>query len=418
MANTTLTADIIAREAVMILENNCVMANLVHRGYEQEFDKNVNGYKPGATVRIRRPTDFTVRSGATASLQDVVEGRTTVTVDTQEGIDFGFTSEELTLDIGTLSERVIKPAMIQLANSIDANVLGLYDEVPRHVTLPAGGMDSYADFSLAPKLMDNCSIPQEGRCAVLSPDNHWELLGSQTALYIQDAARGAYRMARLGMVGGVDTYMSQNTKTHTHGSRAGTDLINQTLDNTTHTWANLKDATTVSIAIDGMSGATVTVKKGDMFTIANCWDVNPVSKERLGHLKQFVVMEDATATTNAIADLKIWPPAIGSGAQQTVDFGVADLDDDVVTWRGAASTGYRESLFFHKNAFALTMVPMVRPPGAVDVGRRTYKGMSVRVVPYYDGTNDKSNWRLDVLYGVDCIDPRLAVRASLAADLS
>ena len=418
MANTTLTADIIAKEAVMILENNCVMAKLCHRGYEKEFDKKVNGYTVGETVSIRRPTDFTVRSGATASLQDVVEGKTSVTVDQQKGIDFGFTSEDLTLQIGDLSERVIKPAMIQLANQIDSDVLSLYDEVPKHVTLPAGGMDSFADFALGPKLMDECAIPQEGRCAILNPENHWALLGSQTALYIQDAARGAYRMARLGMIGGVDTYMSQNAPTHTAGSRAGTDLLAQTLTNSTHTWANLKDATSVNIAIDAMSGAAVTVKKGDTFTIADAWDVNPVSKARLSHLKQFTVMADNTAATNAIADLAIWPPLIGSGAQKTVDFGEADLDNNVVTWRGAASTNYRENLFFHKNAFALTMVPMVVPPGSVDVGRRSYKGISVRVVPYYDGTNDKSNWRLDVLYGVDCIDPRMAVRASLAADES
>jgi hypothetical protein len=32
------------------------------------------------------------------------------------------------------------------------------------------------------------------------------------------------------------------------------------------------------------------------------------------------------------------------------------------------------------------------------------------VIPYYDGTNDISNWRLDVLYGVKTLDPRLACR--------
>ena len=72
MSNTTLTADIIAKEAVMILENNCVMANLVHRGYEDEFQKKVNGYTVGEVVSIRRPTDYTVRDGATAAIQDVV----------------------------------------------------------------------------------------------------------------------------------------------------------------------------------------------------------------------------------------------------------------------------------------------------------------------------------------------------------
>ena len=54
---------------------------------------------------------------------------------------------------------------------------------------------------------------------------------------------------------------------------------------------------------------------------------------------------------------------------------------------------------------------MEKPAGAVDVARKTYKGLSVRVVPYYDGSNDISNYRLDVLFGVKAIDPGLAVRA-------
>jgi hypothetical protein len=53
-----------------------------------------------------------------------------------------------------------------------------------------------------------------------------------------------------------------------------------------------------------------------------------------------------------------------------------------------------------------------RPPGAIDVARESYKGLSVRVVPYYDGTNDASNYRLDILYGVKTLDPRLATRLS------
>ena len=75
MSNTTLTADIIASAAVTILDNNCVMGGLVHRGYEDDFGKKVNGYTVGETISIRRPTDFTVRDGATAVNQDVVEDR-------------------------------------------------------------------------------------------------------------------------------------------------------------------------------------------------------------------------------------------------------------------------------------------------------------------------------------------------------
>jgi hypothetical protein len=47
MANRVLTADIIAKEAVMILENTCVMGGLVYRGYEDEFAKQGERLRKG-----------------------------------------------------------------------------------------------------------------------------------------------------------------------------------------------------------------------------------------------------------------------------------------------------------------------------------------------------------------------------------
>jgi hypothetical protein len=58
---------------------------------------------------------------------------------------------------------------------------------------------------------------------------------------------------------------------------------------------------------------------------------------------------------------------------------------------------------------------MEKPAGAVDVARKSYKNISVRVIPYYDGINDISNYRLDVLYGVKMLDGRLATRLSGSA---
>jgi len=418
MSNTTLTADIIAAEALEILDNNCVMGKLVHRGYEEEFDKKVNGYTVGETVSIRRPADFTVRDGAVAAVQDVVEGKTTFTVDKQKGVDFKFTSSDLSLKIDKLSDRVIKPAMVQLANQIDRDLMGLYKYINNHVTIPSGGIDSFADFALAPTRMDTCAVPQDSRSAVLSPSDTWKMLGSQTALYIQDAAKGAYREASLGKIGGIDTYMSQNVPTHTTGSRStASDVVSASF--TGDTWAATKNTNQSTISVGTLSGATVTIKAGDTFTIADVYDVNPVTKEALPHLKMFTVVNNETASGSAVTSLEITPAIIVSGAQATVSLaaGVTDINTKAITWQGAASTGYTQNLFFHKNAFGLVMVPMVAPPGAVDVARKSYNGYSVRVIPYYDGTNDVSNWRLDVLYGVKAIDPRLAVRASLAADI-
>lgn len=419
MSNTTLTADIIAKEAVRILENECVMPKLVHRGYEEEFSKKVNGYTVGEVVSIRRPTDFTVRDGATAGVQDVVEGKTTFTVDKQKGIDFKFTSQDLTLQIDKLSERVIRPAMIQLANQVDRDLMALYKFVPNHVTIPSGGIDSFADFALAATRADLIAMPDSDRSAVLTPTDAWAMLGSQTALYMQDVAKGAYREANLGRIGGFDTYVSRNYATHTTGARTGTDLVDQALVDGTHTWATYKDATTVTLHIDGAASETAGYwKAGDTFTISDVYDVNPVTKAVLPHLKSFTMVADGTTAATNEGDATIWPPLILSGAQKTCHLASGtEINDNTVTYQGVASTDYAQNLFFHKNAFGLVMVPMVSPPGATDVGRQSYKGMSVRVIPYYDGTNDESNWRLDILYGTKCIDPRLAVRASLAANI-
>jgi hypothetical protein len=44
------------------------------------------------------------------------------------------------------------------------------------------------------------------------------------------------------------------------------------------------------------------------------------------------------------------------------------------------------------------------------VARETYKGLSVRLIPYYNGLTDVSSWRCDVLFAVKTVDPRMAVR--------
>lgn len=402
MSNATLQASIIAAEAVQILDNELVMAKQVFRGYEDDFDKKVNGYNVGETITIRKPTDFTVRDGAIAAAQDVTEGSTTMTLSKRKGVDFVFTSQDLTTKISELSERVIRPAMVQLANQIDVDLMALYKDIPNWVGTPGQTIDAFSDFALAPRRMDNCAVPQDGRSSVLSPADYWGMLGSQTALYINGANRDAYRDGALGMIGGVDTYMSQNVPTHTTGSDlAGT--VNASITTSTTTYASVKTTNQQTITT-----SSVALNAGDVITIAGVYDVNPVTKAKLVHLKQFVVV--SYSSNSAV----ISPAIIWTGAFQNVyiDSGTTDLNGAAITGVGTASTAYPQNMVFRKNAFALVTKPLVSPPGAVDVGRQSYKGLNVRVIPVYDGINDQSMWRLDILYGVKTVDPRQAVRIS------
>ena len=411
MANTTLTASLVAAEAVRILDNELVMAKKVFRGYQEDFAMRPNGYKPGETISVRKPTDYTVTNGATMSIQDVVEGKTTITVDKRKHIAFQFTSQELTLSIGELGERVIQPAMVQLANQVDADLMSLYASVPNWVGTPGQTVDSFTDFMKGVTRLNATATPMDRRAGVLSPEDYGGLVGSQTALF-NNSINDSYRNADAGRIAGVETFMTQNVPNHTTGSFAGTTLVDLSITTSTVTYATVKDSMTSSITVDAFTAAAPVVNAGDVFTIAGVYDVNPVTKARSQHLKMFRVVTTATGATNEVT-FNYYPSMIWSGAFQNVSVvGVSDLNNQAVTWIGTQSSVYPQNMLFHPNAFALVSVPLESPPGAVDVARKTYKGTSIRVIPVYDGTNDVSAWRLDILYGISAIDPRLAVRLS------
>jgi hypothetical protein len=419
MVNTTLNASIIAKAAVGVLENELVMAGLVYRGYEDEFDKKINGYTVGDTITIRKPTDFTVRNTITASPQDVSEAKLTLQINQIAGVDFKFTSQQLTLNIAQLTERVIQPAMVQVANQIDVQVMSLFKEIPQwagtSTPTSAFTVKSFADFGKGALNMDQRTVPQGDRYAILAPADYWAMAGSQTALYSQQINNKSYREGRIGMVGGIDTYMTQNAPTFTTGPGGGAPLINGAAQNTTY---DLTGANTQTLITDGWTAAAAArVVVGDTFTIAGVFDVNPVTKATLPILKQFVVVSGSTLASDGSGNLTltIAPQIVTSGAFQSCS--AAPADNAALTFNigAAANTTLANNLFFHKNAFALCMVPMVRPPGSVDCSRVSKNGISIRVIPYYDGTNDVSNWRLDVLFGTKTVDKRLATRVTGSA---
>jgi len=410
MANTTLTADIIAKMALPILDNELGFIKKMHRAHESEFTNKVNGYKVGETISIRRPADFTVRSGATLSTQDVIEGKTTLTIDQQIGVDFQFSSTDMTLKVEDMAERIIKPAMVNIANYVANDLLTtMYRGVYNWVGTPGQTINSFSDFAKAPERLDEMSVPSADRCSVLSPSDHWGLVGNQTSLYIQGAANSAYRDGSLGDVGGVSNYMSQVVPTHTVGPLGGTPLVNGANQNVTYDTA--KNTWSQSLITDGWTASAASrLKAGDVFTIANVYMVNPKTKATTAILQQFVVNADVSSDGSGNLTASISPPIIISGPHQTVN--AAPADNAALTIVGTASTGYKQNMVFHKNAMALAVVPMEMPQAAYNGSRQSYKDLSVRVIPIYDGTNDIEKWRLDLLYGRKLIDPRLATRVS------
>jgi hypothetical protein len=241
------------------------------------------------------------------------------------------------------------------------------------------------------------------------------LAASQTALFLPQVGQQAYRRGEIGEIGGVATYMSQNVPTFVGAATLDDAATVTGAQSTTYAAVMNTEATPGTMSLlTGAWTAAGTIKAGTVITIGTAATavlaVNPVTKAILPFQQQFTVMADVTAA-GGVATLVITPPIIPIGVDPA--FGTTNIAAGAgatIQVVGGASQNYRQNLMFHRNAFALVIVPMVKPPGAVDVARESYKGTSARLVPYYDGTNDISNYRLDVLFGVKVIDNRLAVR--------
>lgn len=410
MANALITPSLIAKEALMQLENNLVMANRVHREYKKEF----NGGQ-GDTVSIRKPVKFYTADGATRVNQDVEEKSTSITIDQRKHVSWKFSTQDLTLSVEEYSERYIKPAMITLANTVDRSLYGLYSSVWNSVGTPGTTPADFAAVAAAAQRLDEMAVGSDNRSMMLNPAARYAVAGNQLTLdSVGTKGTGAYEKARLGEIAMFDTYSSQNIANHTVGVATGTPLVNGAAQNVTY--ANATGANTQTLVTDGWTNSTTGIlKKGDVFTIAGVFAVNPVpgegttGKTVMPYLQQFTVMADAdSGATTGPATITISPAIITSGPFQTVS--AAPADNAAITVLGTGGTAYPQNLGFHKNTFALVTVPLEMPDGAAFKARESHNGLSIRVVKGYDIDSDDDVIRLDILYGTKAIYPDLASR--------
>lgn len=406
MANSLLTTQIIVREALVQLENELVAAKLVNRRYEKNYSKA----KDGDTIRVRRPIRYNVRTGATMVPQDTEEGNISVKVDKQRGVDLQFSSVDMTLTIEEFSERYLKAGMKELAQYIDADILALYYKVPNWVGATTETVDSYSDYTRGPERLDQLAVPAADRVGILHTTDHWATVRSLSGIYVEKRAESAIKNAEIGMLADTATYKSQNIAIHTTGTWSGSPVCNTSTAPTTY--AAVKGTTPMqqTLAVTGAAtGVTGYAKAGDVITIVGVNDINPRNYANLGRLKQFTVLADADSDGGGAVSLTISPAIITSGPYRNCVISSAGSGKALVPFGAAAATN-RANLVMHKDALGLVMVPMELPAGAVNPARETYKDISARLIPVYDGTNDYNQWRLDVLYGVEAYYPEMATR--------
>jgi hypothetical protein len=397
MSNTILTIDMITRKSLEILENNLVITRNVNRQYDDSFA--VEGAKIGSTLRIRLPDRALVTDGAALQVQDDNEQFTTLTVASQKHIGVNFTSAELTMQLDDFAERVLKPRISQLASSIDADVANAYKSIGNTVGTPGTTPStSLVLLQAQQKLNENAAV-MSPRYATVNPAANAGLVEGMKGLFNPtDTISKQFKngMMGTGVLGFDEINMSQSIKQHTTGTRVAT-------GNSVTTTVATEGAASIALTV----GSGLTVKAGDVFTVADCFAVNPQTRESTGSLFQFVALADATAVSTAIV-VTVAPIYTAANALATVDsFPVAGK---AVVFVGAASTQYAQNLVYHKDAITFATADLLLPQGVDMAARAVHNGISLRIVRQYDINNDRMPCRIDVLYGFSTIRPQMGCR--------
>lgn len=371
MANSILTPSVIAREGLMRLRNNLVVANLVHRDHQAEF----TGAKVGDTITIRKPASFTVQEfSSSIVIQDIIESGVTLQLEKHFDISVAVTSREWTLELDDFSERVIAPAMEELADAVDSYVLGKYTQVHNFVGTAGTPPASLSDLAQIDRQLNEQKVPMANRRAIVNPKAKADMMSIDVVAHADKRADGgeALRLASMGTIMGLDWFHDQNIHAHTAGTWQGVSfLVNGAVS---------ADATTMNL--DGGS-ASETALVGDLFTVA-------------GDSGQYVVTANATASTGAITGLAFSPAAPSGGF----------ADNSAVT----IVASHDANLAMHRNAIALAVVPLELPTGNDNAAYDNFEGLGIRVVRDYNISTKTDTLSFDILCGSRTIQPELAAR--------
>ena len=440
--NDALVPELWAQESLAILEENMVVANLVHRDFESEVAEY------GDVVNTRRPSTFVSKRKTDTddvTNQNAQATNVQVPLDQHHHVSFIIRDGEQSKSFKDLVSFYLQPALLAEAQAVDQILLG---QVGRFLANKAGklGTDpSRTTLLELGKVMNENKVPLAGRNLVIGPAPHAALL--DIASIVEADKRGdagtAMREASLGRVLGFDSFMCQNAIT---GLPSLSDTVTGAINKSGGEAVGATD-----VDVDGLSAA---ITAGTMFTIAG--DMRPrrvtgttgagtPTNIEFTPALDYAVADDAVVTlydpgainlsagyaANWIKPMTVdaftlAPQAgqlftIGTGSDPAVYSAILEqsiteisadralaaavLNDATVNLYPAGSYSFA----FHRNAVALVTRPLIQPiagTGALS-SVQSYNGLSIRVVIQYDSEKQGHRVTVDFLMGVGLLDVNL-----------
>jgi hypothetical protein len=451
--NDAFVPELWAQEGLAILEESMVMARMVHR----DFQNQVAEY--GDVVNTRRPGEFKIRRKTDADsvvAQDASATNVQVPLNQHIYNSFVIKDGEASKSFQELVSIYMLPAMQVIARSVDRVILG---QVHQFLGGPTGRVgrllnlsaDNSYDYVLEARRLLNVNKAYEtGRNLMLSPTAETALL--KNTMFVKANERGdggsALENARLGRIGGFDSFMGQNVNDILDGScETATGTITNALaaggsgsqactitgynvvvgeyavvegnDQPTHVTARtLAGADTTAITLNEANkfstaaGADVTVYKTcevngayaagyakgitlDGYASGKAPQVGQLLSFGTGgsrHTYTVIESEDAGSTCVVYLDRPL----------------TSALVDDQAAFPGPAGS---LNWAFHKNCVALVTRPLARPAAGLGALSAVvpYNDVAMRVVMQYDAESQGTRVNMDILAGVAVLDTDLCI---------
>ena len=437
-----------ANESLIILEENMVMASLVHRDFEdlvQNFGDIVNTRRPAEFVAKRKTNDDTV------TIQDATATNVQVPLDQHFHTSFIIKDGEESKSFKDLVTEFLRPAMISIARAVDLVISGQVYQFLTNVAGTLGSAATKADLLGVREVMNRNKVLDRPRNLVLTPDAESDLLAIEAFVEADKVGDDgtALREASLGRKFGFDIFMAQNQPE----VQVGNTLVAGMLVNNVAGYAKGDTVLTVDGAIaaaDSAIGLWITVEGDDIpqqitaivgdpvtsITISPGLDkavadnapvtiyvpgaVNLAAGYAIGFSKEIVVdgfvgnevqvgqlvrFGDGSVTDDyAVIDVNV---LAGDTIGITLDrpLAVALLDNAEVNIGPAGSYSFA----FHRNALALVIRPLAAPKAGAGAlsSVASHNGVAIRVVITYDGDKQGHLVTLDLLCGVAILDTNL-----------
>lgn len=399
----------------MLAHERAAFVGTIDRSYDSSFAKT--GAKIGDTLRIRKPNQYTVTTASRiAAPQAQAEANTTLTVANQYHVDMEFNSAELALTIDEFSDRYLKPATSVLMSQIDGeclvsatkatwNVAGTAGTVPGTVT--SGFSDTTALGQARAKINQGLAPEGDRTLQMDSVTMASVANGVKGLMHPQSQVERAFRDGFLARTALADLVENERT-----WLLSNSDDVAGEIDESAAT--NFVEGAT-KVHMDGLG--TTAIPVGAVFTWEGIYACHPETKQAYSHLQQFVVTKAVTPSSNE-CDVEFTPAIYTTGAKKNVCTAAgADLtwtytgqDGKDITFHGSASTSYRQSLMYHKSAFAFVTADLPLYGGEDVCKRMTQDGISLRCWQAGDIINDRMLLRLDILWGFQALNPYFACR--------